>query len=94
MKKKDQKAPDEDTMRDHYDFDYSKADWGRTAKRLAKEGYPVMVMLDPDVSEVFRDTPAVNEALRGLIELSKKAGAAKNRRKRRPAARAARAVKG
>lgn len=71
MKKKDLKTTDEDKMRDHYDFDYSKAVWGRTAKRLAKAGYPVMVMLRPEVAKVFKNEASVNEALMKVIEMGK-----------------------
>jgi hypothetical protein len=61
---------DEDTMRPEYDF--SKATRGVTAARYA-EGTNV-VLLDPDVSEVFPDARAVNEAsallhaLRNLVD--------------------------
>ena len=63
--KKSKKKPrssgtDEDTMRTEYDF--SKAVRGVTAARYA-EGTNV-VLLDPDVAEIFPDTRAVNEALR------------------------------
>jgi len=51
---------EEDTMRDPYDFDYAKAIRGRTATRLAKMGYPVMVMLRQKVAEVFKDEALVN----------------------------------
>jgi len=71
MKKEDQTVSDEDTMQDHYDFDYSKAVWGRTAKRLAKAGYPAMVMLRPEVAAVFKDEASVNEALLKVIEMGK-----------------------
>jgi len=88
------KKPDEDldTMRDEYEFDYSKAVTGKYYRRLMAEGSNI-VILDSDVHEVFRDSTSVNDALRSLIELSKKAGAAKARRKKRPAAVASRAVK-
>lgn len=84
MKKEDLKINEEDTMREEYDFDYSKAVWGKSAKKLLEEGANIVV-IQPDVFAVFPDSASVNEALRSLIELSKKAGAAKNRRKRRPA---------
>jgi hypothetical protein len=65
--KKDKEKPrtrrsDEDTMRPEYDF--SKAVRGVTAARYA-EGTNV-VLLDPDVAEIFPDTRAVNEALRTI----------------------------
>ncbi len=57
---------DEDTMRPEYDF--SKAVRGVTAARYA-EGTNV-VLLDPDVAEIFPDTRAVNEALRMIARLT------------------------
>jgi len=72
MKKSKGKArplgSDEDTMRPEYDF--SKADRGVTAARYA-EGTNV-VLLDPDVAEIFPDTRAVNEALRTIARLTRK----------------------
>jgi hypothetical protein len=58
---------DEDTMRAEYDF--SKGTRGVTAARYA-EGTNVVV-LDPDVSEIFPDARAVNEALRTFARLTK-----------------------
>ena len=52
----------EDTMRAEYDF--SGAVRGKTAARYA-EGSNV-VLIDPDVLDVFPDANAVNEALRAL----------------------------
>jgi hypothetical protein len=54
--------PDRDTMRPEYDF--SKAVRGVTAVRYA-EGANVVV-IDPDVLDVFPDGSSVNEALRAL----------------------------
>jgi hypothetical protein len=56
---------DRDTMRPEYDF--SKAVRGVTAARYA-EGTNV-VLLDPDVAEVFPNARAVNEALRTIARL-------------------------
>jgi len=72
MKKKNKRKartprPDEDTMRPEYDF--SKAVRGVTAARYA-EGTNV-VLLDPDVAEIFPDTRAVNEALRTIARVSR-----------------------
>ena len=58
---------DEDTMRDEYDF--SNAVRGVTSTRYA-EGTNV-ILLDPDVAEVFPDARAVNEALRTFVRLTK-----------------------
>ncbi len=57
---------DEDTMRPEYDF--SKAVRGVTAARCA-QGTNV-VLLDPDVAEVFPDTRAVNITLSPSFPLS------------------------
>lgn len=56
---------DKDTMRPEYDF--SKALRGVTAARYA-EGTNV-VLLDPDVAEVFPDYRAANEPLRTIARL-------------------------
>jgi len=58
-----------DTMRPEYEFDYSTAVRGKYYRRLLKEGANVVV-LDPDVAEAFRDSAAVNEALRSLLRMS------------------------
>jgi hypothetical protein len=58
-----------DTMRPEYDF--SKAVRGATAARYA-EGTNV-VLLDPDVAEIFPNARAVNEALRTMARLVRKA---------------------
>ena len=60
-------AADVDTMRPEYDF--SKAVRGVTAARYA-QGTNV-VLLDPDVVQVFPDSRAVNEALRTLARLTR-----------------------
>ena len=54
-------------MRPEYDLDYSKAERGRYYKRLLKEGSNVVV-LDPDVAKAFRDSSAVNKALRSMMK--------------------------
>ena len=58
-----------DGLRPEYDFDYSKAVRGKYYRRLLKEGANVIV-LEPDVAKAFRDSAAVNEALRSLLEVS------------------------
>jgi hypothetical protein len=67
MKTNSVKRPraDADTMRAEYDF--SGAVRGVTAARYA-QGTNV-VLLDPDVAEVFPNARAVNEALRTLTRL-------------------------
>ncbi len=72
-------------MRPEYDFDYSKAVTGKYFERLMREGSNIVV-LKPDVAEVFRDSASVNEALRNLIEVSRKAVKAKSSRKRKSGA--------
>lgn len=68
MKMKDDKttALENDAMKDHYDFDYSKAKPNRFAERINEES--VMVVLDPDVAAVFPTTDSVNETLRVLAK--------------------------
>ena len=80
MKKKASTSPrrnsaDRDTMRREYDF--STALRGVTAARYA-EGANVVVV-DPEVLDVFPDGTAVNEALRALAPVIRK------QRKRRSA---------
>jgi hypothetical protein len=60
---KKQKAPDE--MRTEYRFDYSKSKPNRFAAR-ADHGRTVVV-LDPDIAEVFDTAESVNNVLRALI---------------------------
>ena len=65
MKKKASRRPrssERDTMRQEYDF--SRGVRGVTAARYA-EGVNVVV-IDPDVLDVFPDGPSVNDTLRAL----------------------------
>ena len=64
MKKRNQKK-DDSGMLDEYDF--SKGVRGKYAKRY-EEGSNIVV-LDPDVAEVFHDRDSVNRALRALVEI-------------------------
>jgi hypothetical protein len=57
-----------DDMRDHYDF--SGGVRGKYAARYAQGSN--VVVLAPDVAEVFPDSVAVNEALRTLVRISGK----------------------
>jgi hypothetical protein len=52
-------------MLPEYDFDYKKAKPNRFAGRISKER--VVVLLDPEVSEVFTTPESVNTVLRALI---------------------------
>jgi hypothetical protein len=66
MKKVPKKRKPE--MLDEYDF--SRGERGKYAKRYA-EGTNV-VLLDPDVAEVFHDSRTVNDVLRTLARLVEK----------------------
>ena len=68
---------DRDTMRPEYDF--SGAVRGVTAVRYAK-GTNVMVV-DPEVLDVFPNSGAVNEALRALTPVLRRRQMARGRRK-------------
>jgi hypothetical protein len=59
-----------DELRREYDLDYSKAIRGKYHRRLLREGANIVV-LEPDVAKAFRDSAAVNEALRSLLDLSR-----------------------
>ena len=61
----DAPSSDEDTMRPEYDFSMAKR--GVTARRYA-EGANVVVV-SPEVLDVFPDGAAVNEALQALAPL-------------------------
>ena len=82
MKKKAsraKRAPDRDTMRPEYDF--SSAVRGVTATQYAQGAN--VVVIDPDVLDVFPDSASVNEALRALAPVLRQRR--KNGRKRRSA---------
>jgi hypothetical protein len=67
MKKPDPQPPDPD-MRDEYDF--SKGTRGKYADRF-DEGTNVVV-LEPDLAELYPDSESVNRALRLLAELARR----------------------
>ena len=75
------KAKQNDEMRDHYDF--SGGVRGKYAARYA-EGTNVVV-LAPDVADMFPDSIAVNEALRTLVRMSGKTVKVSALRKKRGA---------
>jgi hypothetical protein len=52
-------------MLSEYDFDQSKAKPNRFAGRISKER--VVVLLDPEVSQVFTTPESVNTVLRALV---------------------------
>jgi len=55
----------EDEIREEYHFDYGRAKPNRFAGQPDEDR--VVVVLDPDVSEVFQTPDSVNEVLRALI---------------------------
>jgi len=65
------------------DYDFSNGVRGKYAARFA-EGTNI-VILSPDVAEVFPDSQAVNEALRTLVRISGKTARMKATRKPRGA---------
>lgn len=58
-----------DELRPEYEFDYSKAVRGKYYRRLLREGSNIII-LEPDIAESFRDSAAVNEALRSLLKIA------------------------
>jgi hypothetical protein len=64
MKKNSKTSDSSDDMRPEYDF--SKGVRGKYAQRF-REGTNVVV-LDPDVAAEFKDSAAVNDALRRLLK--------------------------
>jgi len=75
MKKTSAKRRDT-TIRAEYDF--SKGVRGKYAKQY-REGTNVIV-LAPEVAEMFPDSAAVNDALKALIQIAKRTSAVKTRR--------------
>uniref|UniRef100_A0A831XMP2 Uncharacterized protein n=1 Tax=Geobacter metallireducens TaxID=28232 RepID=A0A831XMP2_GEOME len=68
MKKKIEKSVDE--LRPEYDFSTMKGGVrGKYARRY--EAGTNLVLLEPDVAEVFHDARTVNEALRTLIKIAR-----------------------
>ncbi|MBL0143748.1 MAG: hypothetical protein IPP91_16980 [Betaproteobacteria bacterium] len=61
------KASTVNELRPEYEFEYSKAERGKYYQRLLKEGANIVV-LEPDVAKVFRDSASVNEALRVMLK--------------------------
>ena len=59
-------SPENDEMRPHYDF--SGGDRGKH-HRAYQQGTN-LVLLEPDVAEIFRSSESVNHALRMLMELA------------------------
>ena len=63
---KQAKSPSSTEMRTEYDF--SKGVRGKYLERFRKGTN--LVLLEPDVARVFKDSAAVNEALRALVKLA------------------------
>lgn len=55
-----------DQLRPEYEFDYRQAKPNRFAAGLKKGGR--MVVLEPEVAEVFRNSQDVNAVLRALLQ--------------------------
>lgn len=71
--------PKDTELRPHYDF--SGGVRGKYAERYARGAN--VVVLAPDVAEIFPDSVAVNEALRTFVRLSGKTVAARAGAKKR-----------
>jgi hypothetical protein len=67
---KDKPLDLDDDLRPEYDFDFAKGERGRYYKRLLQEGSNIVV-LEPDIAELFPDSAPVNNALRSLVELAR-----------------------
>ena len=61
----------DDDLRPEYNFDPTEGVRGKYYQRVMAEGSN-SVLIQPDVFEVFPDSESVNEALRSLIEISKR----------------------
>jgi hypothetical protein len=68
MRNRTQRTHDE--LRPEYNFDYSKAIRGKYYPRLLKQRTNVVV-LEPDIAKVFRDSAKVNDTLRVVLEFTR-----------------------
>lgn len=73
-------ASEPDDMLPEYDFDYRKARPNRFAERVYQDRR--VVILDPDISEVFTTSDSVNTVLRALLATMPKSEIVKKSRKR------------
>ena len=80
-------VPDDD-LRPEYEFDFSQGERGRYFKRLLQDGANVIV-LEPDIAKAFRDSAAVNNALRALLAVARESTGLVKRSARTPRKRAA-----
>lgn len=69
-------------LKPEYRFDYRRAKPNRFAGQLEEDR--VVVVLDPDVSEVFQTPASVNEVLRALIKTMPSKPKEANPKSRRP----------
>ena len=67
-KQSDENSNPAEELREHYDFDYSKAKPNRFADKIGED--TMVVILDSDVASAFPTPESVNEALRLVIKLS------------------------
>ena len=59
------RSKEKDDIQPEYDFDYSKSRPNRFAGQISKDR--VVVVLDPEVAEVFTTPESVNSVLRALV---------------------------
>ncbi len=59
------KKDNETEVRDHYDFSGDVR--GKYVERLKNSGQ--IILLEPDVAEIFTSSDSVNETLRGLLPI-------------------------
>ncbi len=77
--------PDQESdLREEYSFDYRQAWPNRFAGQIDRS--QVVVLLDPDVSEVFTTPESVNAVLRALIKTTPPRPQGKSKRKSTPKA--------
>ena len=70
-----------DTLRGHYELDYSKAKPNRFAARLTQES--LMVVIEPELATIFPTSEAVNQALRVLAAAAQNLPTEKPKRQRK-----------
>ena len=73
-------------MQSEYNFDYNKAKPNRFAGRISRER--LVVLLDPEVSEVFTTPESVNTVLRALVTALPESARKKGKQKKPDASRA------
>lgn len=79
------KKADPDELRPEYRrSDFVKLERGKYAARVAANSN--VVVLEPELAKAFPNDQAVNEALRGLLELAETAARLTHPSRRRPAA--------